>query len=335
MAWCGCRHTSGVQEAAVVAPLSGHPARQKKRLVVHLGLRKVASTSLQVWFQANAETLQKQHSVLVLARHEQFETWREAVYDFMEETSHDDDSFHQGHKKKHIGPPTPSEARLLQIVEREARKIRSWMLQQPEAAILVSDENLFGARLYKQHNDNKTIPSTSTLYDWACQVLPRIEAIWEDAFDLTFVMYLRENKKDDTAWIRSCYNQEVKNNRLGLSYYDWMARLPTTLQTDKSWNDKFRSLPTQLKAPVKIILLGEEIHLGATLLQELDIDIDDGCTGVSAPSLERLNESIPEAALEFMRAVNLSNDVSYSSKPAIGAMVASMSYLFMSKRDNS
>ena len=166
--------------------------------------------------------------------------------------------------------------------------------------------------------------------------MPRIEAIWENAFDLTFVMYLRENKNHGTAWIRSCYNQEVKNNRLGLSYDEWMARLPTTHRDDKSWNDNFRSLQTQLKTPVKFVILGEEIQLGATLLQEVDIDIDGTygcCAGLSAPLQQRLNESIPEAALDFMVAVNQSNDVSYSSKPAIGAMVASMSHLFINKRD--
>ena len=124
--------------------------------MVHLGLRKVASTSLQVWLQENSETLQKQCDVLVLARHSQFEAWREAVYDFME--THDSKGNHKTSKT--------SETRLLRIIEREARKIHAWMLQQPEAAILVSDENLFGARLYK-HDDKKTC-TTSTLYDWAC-----------------------------------------------------------------------------------------------------------------------------------------------------------------------
>ena len=268
--------------------------KKKKRLVVHLGLRKVASTSLQVWLQENAPALRKEHNVLVLARSERFGPWREAVYDCMNDDGH-----------SNVNSSRRAEGRLLRAVDREARKLRRWMLQQPEATILVSDENLFGARLYKE--DART--TTTTLYDWACKILPRIDAIWdESAFDLTFVIYLRQRNATDSAWLHSCYNQEVKNNRLELSYNEWAAKLPPTLQDDKSWNDQFRLLQAQVTSPLRVVILGEEPQLGATLLQEVGVDVD-GSTGLSEPPQQRLNESLPGAALEFMRAVNRSKDI--------------------------
>mmetsp|Transcript_2756 Transcript_2756/g.7233 ORF Transcript_2756/g.7233 Transcript_2756/m.7233 type:complete len:313 (-) Transcript_2756:850-1788(-) len=270
--------------------------KKKKRLVVHLGLRKVATTSIQAWLRECAETLRNEHSVLVLARsdHKYFVTWREVVYAFMNGKL--------------------SERHFVQKVDRQARKVRQWMLAQTASAILLSDENLFGARLYREING-------TTLYDWAMKILPRIEAIWGEFFDVTFVLYLR---RDELAWLRSCYNQEVKNNRLTLSYTEWAAKIPPGID---SWNDKFSSFASGIKSPFRTVFLGEEPHLGATLLQEVGVD----CTRANVSPLlhQHLNESLPEAALEFMRAINQSSDISYTSKSAVGTVVDSMRHLFV------
>ena len=95
--------------------------------------------------------LQSQHDVLVLARSVRFERWREAVYAFMNATT--------------------SERRCLRTIRVESRRLRRWMRRQSSGSILVSDENLFGARLYKADDG-------STLHDWARRVLPLIEAQW-------------------------------------------------------------------------------------------------------------------------------------------------------------
>ena len=296
-----------------------------------MGLRKVASTSIQVWLQENAEVLRNQHDVLVLVRHKQFETWREAVYDYMQVYD-----CHGQIKKS----PAAEEDRLRRVVLQEARRLRLWMSQQKETKILVSDENLFGARLYRVMNqgtanaDDHT-PVISTLYDWACTVLPMVETIWKDVFDLTFVLYIRESQyeSENTAWIRSCYNQEVRNNRLELSYEEWVEKLPSTLRDDQSWNNKFRSLPTQLQSPMKVVVLGDEPQLGTTLLRQVDVDSDS--SGICAPSQQHWNESIPDSAVDFMRAINQSNDISYTSKAAVGAIVASMRHVFVNPSDDT
>lgn len=298
-----CQPVSGFSSSSL-DKRHGKPERKKKRLVVHLGLRKVATTSIQAWLQENSGLLKEKHNILVLVRHDLLEDWREIVYAYMNDQI--------------------SREEFIRNCRRETYKFRRRAQAQDEDTILISDENLFGARLYKYERDG----SITTLCDWASWILPVVEASWKDQFDLSFVLYTRT---DEDAWIQSCYNQEVKNNQVTLRYEEWVSRIPAGER--RGLGVRFESLPQQLQCPssLRIVPLGTEAQLGSTLLKEAGVDPTS--PWLVPPPTQKLNESLPQAALDFMRAINAFSDIPQSSKASVGAVVAEMRHVFVASMD--
>jgi hypothetical protein len=105
-----------------------------------VGLRKVAIKSIQLWQQDHAAILQRQHHVLVLSRSEKFDPWRDVVYEWL--------AF--------------AKTSFFEREEDQGRTPQQRMRRLPEAAVLISDENLFGVCSLERKN-----VSVTTLYDWA------------------------------------------------------------------------------------------------------------------------------------------------------------------------
>lgn len=265
-----------------------------KHFVVHVGLRKTATTSIQFVLSAGASILaDKAHA---LPRDTHFETWRTHVYRYMLATPEQAGS----HKKA-----------MLDGIEAEAKAVLPWLEALPEDTVIISDENLFGARVYA-HGE--------TIFDWAEEVLPIVERAWS-GHKITFVLYVRDQEK----WLRSCHNQEVKNNRAPLTYTEWRQRIPEYFDLQRN----ARHLAENLNSDMQIVALEDELAEGARVGKAL-LEI----AGISKEDIARLphpkvlNQSLPPAALDFMIAVN-KLPISDASKPAIGELSSALRHLFV------
>lgn len=264
-----------------------------KRVVVHLGLRKTATTSIQSMLDTHADLLPT--DIKVISRGQSFDAWREYVYRYMSAPAE---------------LAAEYKSTMLAGVEDEIRKLARWFGTLPEDTILISDENLFSARVFA-HGE--------TIFDWANEILPIVETHWAD-HDLTFLLYLR----DESTWLRSCHNQEVKNNRLGLSYLEWSAQIPERFNLRSNAQD----LASRLNSKVIIVDMEAEAAspggLGHAIFAAVgmtDAEIE------RLPVTDRLNQGLPQSALEFMIAVNRL-DIPDASKPAIGQLASKLRHLF-------
>ena len=264
-----------------------------KRIVVHLGLRKTATTAIQYLLDAHADMLGA--NIKAMAWHRRFEAWRNHVYRFM--TAPEDDA-------------AKYRREMIEGITEEAKKLAKWFSSLPEETIIISDENLFASRVYA-HNE--------TIFDWAHAVLPIVVEAWQD-FDLRFVLYIRDEK----SWLASCHNQEVKNNRLAKSYLDWSVEIPEYFDLRKNAAD----LADRSEVPFKIVDMDEEMVsdrvIGTAVLSEAGLTEAEIA---ALPPVPRLNQSLPASAVDFMIALNRL-DIPDASKPAIGQLVSRLRHLF-------
>jgi hypothetical protein len=261
-----------------------------KRLILHVGLRKCASTSMQAVLDGVAPCVSE--TCLILSRPLALKAWREGVFRYMRAASEDAPGLKRA---------------MLQTVTEEATRLRATLDVAPQPVVVLSDENLFGARAFA-HGE--------TLFDWALEVLP----IVLDAFagwTVRIVLYHRP----EGPWLRSCYNQEVKNNGVTESFEAWLTRKPEHLSVAAG----VAALEARFPDCVVALPIGpEDGPPGASILREAGIREE---IIASAPRPPRLNESLTPGAVAFMRACNRL-ELRPSVLRQIGALAAAMPEAF-------
>lgn len=239
-------------------------ALKSQRVVFHLGFRKTGTSTIQRMLTENAALWGS--DVSVSARDDLTLEWRRALSAYTK---------------------APSAAGLERLDQRirDTSKVVSAM---PERTVIISDENLTANKV--------TAPDGSTFSDWTALIIPMIERAFMDA-DVRFVIYTRSFE----SWIKSCYNQAVKKQRLYASYANWRKALPSEFD----WNTVIPKLQSAATQPLVIVDMSQEakgdIFLGSAVLKQAGIP-DGKFDQIVQP--QRQNESLDERTITLLRVLN-------------------------------
>lgn len=163
-------------------------SKSRKRLLLHIGLQKTGTTSLQALLQENKSAL-----------------GRCAVYSYGADTQNLRDAI-----RKWISNPTKVNESAIQYIF-GGYCLR--FLKHSQGTIIFSDENILGRVLYDKSGD---------LITWAEHILPRLIQMVPDEIDLEIVVYVR----DSNRWLKSAYRQAVKRAKESRSFETWTRQLP-------------------------------------------------------------------------------------------------------------
>jgi len=249
-----------MQQVPQAWPTAATPPRH---LVLHVGFRKVGTTTVQETLRLNGGKFTDR--IAIHARDHLTETWRNEVFKYSR---------------------SRTRWRLWRI-ERAIRRTFEGLERYSDRDVIVSDENLIGSRLFQRDG--------SSIFQWASEIIPLAEKY--SSRKMTVVFYRREYSR----WIRSCYNQEVVNNRLELDYDEWLRGLPS----DLDWESGLRMIMGAIRSPVVVFDLEKQaqqpLPLGHELFDVLGLD-SDSLRALDSPS--RQNESPTPAMLETILAIN-------------------------------
>jgi hypothetical protein len=157
-----------------------------KRIIVHAGLRKTGTTSIQDFLSRNAARLPR--GIAISPRDDLTKAWRRAVAADIEKPAR-------------------------RAVQREARALRTAVQGIKADILVISDENLSGQSV--------VAPDGRDIFDLAATYLPMIEEAFYGA-KIEFVIYTRAQD----LWLKSAWAQGVKRSGIAESYENWRAGLP-------------------------------------------------------------------------------------------------------------
>ncbi|GKY86164.1 hypothetical protein [Sinisalibacter aestuarii] len=237
-----------------------------RRVILHLGVQKTASTALHHFLKRNEEALAPHLMVRTPRQGTPTQRMGRAAVDYSLE-------------------PTPErEAAFVACI----RELRDEILAD-DRPVLVSHENLPGAMLGN--------PGVTTLYPMIGQLLALLDAHLAPLVP-HYVLYTR----DMAAWKRSAYNQSVKTDGYPRSFEAFLtetaecgtweglsARIAAQIGASRFTRFRLEDEADQLRPGQQLLTLA---GLDAATLAALD------------PIAHRPNESLAPGALEFMRLVN-------------------------------
>ncbi|WP_424832393.1 hypothetical protein [Ruegeria sp.] len=236
------------------------------RVIFHLGFQKTGTTSVQALLNSNLSLLS---DVDVRVYGDATKDLRAAGKNFCAEPSPD------------------REKELIKTLERHF----SLVFDNGKPVCLISDENILGRVPYS---------NTGDVVSWAERILPVIEGC-ASGTDLAFHFYTRPAE----SWRNSMYRQCVKRAGVTGSYGVWARSSP--FQEDwpdwKEWADRISKATS---APVTFTCMDEELKSGAVLGTALleNAGLSEAAINALIP-VERQNMALSDAALQFMRFVNL------------------------------
>lgn len=163
-----------------------NPWTGPKRIIVHAGLRKTGTTSIQNFLSLNAARLPE--GVAVSPRDDLTKPWRKAVAADIEKPDR-------------------------RAVQRAAKALGAAVQDISADVLVISDENLIGQSV--------VAPDGRDIFDLAATYLPMIETALHGA-QIEFVIYTREQDR----WLKSAWAQGVKRSGIADSFENWRSRLP-------------------------------------------------------------------------------------------------------------
>jgi hypothetical protein len=235
------------------------------RILVHPGFRKAGSSSIQQLLRKNQELLAP--FVRVYARDGLTEIWRRVAMRYSRGLG--DDASHG-----------------LESIRACCRELRAG-LQTAGVPVIISDENLIGNRVFNRKRE--------TIIDWAVRILPILEEGFPEV-PVEFFFYTR-NEPD---WLRSAYNQEVRQQFQTRTFRQWRARVPK----DFGWARAQERITAALKSRVTFVRLEDETRNdlpGAAILRAAGVP-EDVIRRLENPGAQ--NVSLSPDLLRFLRLVN-------------------------------
>jgi len=236
-----------------------------KSVIVHPGLRKTGTTTIQAMLREN-EALLANH-VAALGRFTTPST---------EEMHRAGHSFAQA-----PGPATAREVR------RAARRMARTLHHVPQRTVILTDENLAGRRLVSGGRD---------FFDLAAEVLPILEEELAEHAP-RFVLTTRERG----GWLQSCYNQDVKRHKYAGEYEAWLEENAAC----RDWEAGAAIVRAALHSPTFFVPMERDREggrfLGQTLLEIAGLP-DEVLARVTAGP--RSNPSLDPVQIELIREIN-------------------------------
>lgn len=237
-----------------------------RRLVIHCGVQKTATTSLHHFAARNSAILSPQLEVLTPGKGTRTQKMGRAAMQFS------------------LDPSPENKDRLIALIG----DLRDHLLE-GAGPVLVSHENLPGAMIGNS--------GVVTLYP----MLERIIALLETHF-APFVPDYAFYTRDMVMWKKSVYNQAVKSDNYPRSRADFQRETKDC----GSWDDLERRMHAIISADrTRFFRLEDEEAAGRPALQLLRFagvtdDVIDALAGLP----DQRNQSLNSGSLEFLRKVN-------------------------------
>lgn len=237
----------------------------RRRIVIHLGLPKTGSTTIQSLLAANHDRLGE--GIRVSAKDDL--TYRLRKYAL---------------KYRRSGGFPWWKLRHEIALRRMVRRIDAMSFD----TLIISDENLIGIESGRLFDSPERLR-----YDrW----LAHLDAALS-AYDVQYVVYQRDPK----SWQRSAWNQAFKMRRVKTDFESW-ARDHSDLDAPRRLIEQFRAL---LGDRLHVIDMAEEIGenrlMGRRVLEVAGV-LPEHIAGLVTPPRE--NESLPLAAVELLRLIH-------------------------------
>ncbi|RJE83767.1 hypothetical protein [Paracoccus onubensis] len=268
------------------------PVTGKRRLIVHCGVQKTGSTSIQRYLMQNADLLANDLIVRTPTEGSPMRPLGRAAIDF---------SFH---------PDSSDSRQTLKIALDDVLET----LPADSRPVLLSHENLAGA-MPGNGGETRLFPA-----------LPSILAIVKEhatEFDVDFVYYTRRM----SAWKPSVWAQAVRTDGYTRTEKEFMAETADL----PGWKDLsvrlIESVGADCLSRFKLEDESDPLRLGLQLLHHAGLSDDrlNALQPLHAPSMSRLNES----ATEFIRHINMLNINPHARRKVIN-LIANEQHLFNS-----
>jgi hypothetical protein len=232
------------------------------RVVVHLGLSKTGTTSIQQTLRANRDVL-GEHGIAVSARDKLTKAVRQGSVAWIEGG----------------GPFRFARVRLaLMAFRRRVRRMRF-------ETLVISDESLIGAgsaRLFAGGDPRGNL-----------RLLDALERSFA-GYEVVYVVYMRSLER----WLASAYSQQIKKARHAQSFEDWLAA-HADHDGPERFIDQLRA---RLGARLTVARMEDEIGpghvLGETVFRLAGLS-NAQISALHVPEVR--NRSLPYGALEFIR----------------------------------
>jgi len=240
--------------------------KSKRRLIIHCGVQKTASTSLHRFVQRNRGLLSSYLHILTPVKGSPVQQMGRAAMQFSLE-------------------PTPER---LGDLKNLINGVRDQLLD-GTTPVLISHENLPGAMIGKR--------SVVTLYPHLEQIITLLDAQLAP-FVPEYVFYTREM----TDWKTSVYNQAVKSDH----YPHAQEMFDLETRGCGSWGDLERRMQTQVGDDrVRFFRVEDEVDRSKPGLQLLrHAGLDEKAIKALHPMDQAQNPSLNTGSLEFLRLVN-------------------------------
>jgi hypothetical protein len=241
-----------------------------KKAFLHLGFHKTASTYLQIMIDLNRnDSLSKFHVVNRIGNDSL--NLKRALFHYWVNSN---EQMREG------------------VVAEFAQIVKNFEASKKDC-LLLSDEALIGPQL-------RQMGETGFYSKLEQQVAVLTECL--SAYELHFLFYVR----DSSAWLRSLYNQSVKQIRFAGSFEAYLHQVAT----DDIWGILYRRLRAAAQdREVRFFVLEDDTDspfgTGNSLFNYLGLSEGDRMRMVKPQG--RANESLSESSLDFMRKLNASS----------------------------
>ena len=244
--------------------LRRHPGSGKV-VILHPGLRKTGTTTIQDMLLANAAALDDHVAALQRCNHPAIDEMHRAGHAF-------------------ANAPGRDTARL---VRRAARRMDAVIRALPQRVVILSDENIAGSRICHAGRD---------VFDNLADALAIVEQELA-GHDTRVALGTRQM----APWTRSCYNQDVKNHKFTGDLDDWICANAACRPHDEG----AAHLAARLRSPVAVMPMEDDLTTGRFLGQRLLelAGVPDIVTARLAPA-PRSNPSLDDVQLELIREIN-------------------------------
>ncbi|MEZ5686172.1 MAG: hypothetical protein R3D78_09895 [Paracoccaceae bacterium] len=245
------------------SPLPSAPtATGKRRLVVHLGFPKTATTTIQAMLAANAGRFGP--GIVVSPKDELTRKLRKNALRYMRSGGKFWFKWRHG------------------VAMREmVRKIDAMDFE----TLLISDENMVGIESGKIFDPPGGVDFTA----WVRQLDAALSG-----YDVTYVLYTR----DPAPWRVSAYNQAFKMRRVTEPFADWVVKHDDLGGPARIVEELRGFLGDRLKTLEMADEIGPGKLMGRYLLELAGVS-EERIAGIVVPP--RKNESLPPAAIEFLK----------------------------------
>lgn len=249
----------------IMTRLKPAPTPSGKTVILHPGLRKTATTTIQAMMSANADLIEDHVAVL-----RRFTT----------------PSMDEMHRAGHIyaNDPGPETARA---VRRAARRMDAAIRALPQRVVILSDENVAGRVIQAEGRD-------------IFNLIGDVIAILEDEFAGHEIKVALGTRSRD-QWLRSFWNQDVKRHKFSGDFDAWMARNGACRDHEAG----LRYLRDRVSAEVHEMPMERDLEpdrmLGQTLLEMAGLPAETIATLRPAP---HSNRSLDAVQLDLIREIN-------------------------------